>query len=171
MIAALGDIVDVVLAGLVQGHMLRRDGANQWVNEETPYDLSFFLPGTYSSGALMAQVVLDRAVNVLVGSKHKTASGTLATDPFVQLYALAPVDGTNYPAAAVNYRPVGDPIVVAAASTQEYSNLYSIAEAFGGVLPGRIKLAVENRTGLSMSNTADECEIYYVLVYANLQGS
>jgi hypothetical protein len=62
VIAALGDIADVVLAGLAPGHMLRRNGANQWVNEETPYDLSFFLPGTYSSGALMAQVVLDRAV-------------------------------------------------------------------------------------------------------------
>jgi hypothetical protein len=62
VVAALGDITDVVLAGLAQGHMLRRNGANQWVNEETPYDLSFFLPGTYSGGALMAQVVLDRAV-------------------------------------------------------------------------------------------------------------
>ena len=62
VIAALGDLTDVVLAGLAPGHMLRRDGANQWVNEEAPYDLSFFLPGTYSGGALMAQVVLDRAV-------------------------------------------------------------------------------------------------------------
>ena len=61
-IAALGDITDVVLAGLAAGHMLRRNGANQWVNEETPYDLAFFLPGTYSGGALMAQVVFDRAV-------------------------------------------------------------------------------------------------------------
>ena len=95
----------------------------------------------------------------------------LPAAPFVQLYALAPIDGTNYPAAEVSWRPVGDPIVAAAANTQEYSNLYSIAETFGGVLPGRIKLAVENRTGLAMSNTADECEIYYVLVYANLQGS
>ena len=44
--------------------MLRRNGANQWVGEETPYDLSFFLPGTYSNSALMAQVVLDRAVTL-----------------------------------------------------------------------------------------------------------
>jgi hypothetical protein len=62
VIDVLGDIADVVLPGLAPGHMLRRNGANQWVNEETPYDLSFFLPGTYSGGALMAQVVLDRAV-------------------------------------------------------------------------------------------------------------
>ena len=62
VIAAIGDFTDVVLAGPAPGHMLRRNGANQWVNEETPYDLSFFLPGTYSGGALMAQVVLDRAV-------------------------------------------------------------------------------------------------------------
>jgi hypothetical protein len=62
VIEALGDITDVMLSGLAPGHMLRRNGASQWVNEESPYDLSFFLPGTYSSGALMAQVVLDRAV-------------------------------------------------------------------------------------------------------------
>lgn len=125
----------------------------------------------YALGNELDLSALDNVVDLLIGSKHKTASGTLAADPFVQLYALAPADGSNYPAAAVNYRPVGDPIVVAAASTQEYSNLYSIAEAFGGVLPGKIKLAVENRTGLAMSNVADECEIYFVLVYANLQGS
>jgi hypothetical protein len=125
----------------------------------------------YAVGNELDLSALDNVVDLLAGSKHKTASGTLAVDPFVQLYALAPVDGTNYPAAAVNYRPVGDPIVVAAANAQEYSNLYSIAEAFGGVLPDRIKLAAENRTGLSMSNTADECEVYYVLVYASLQGS
>jgi len=62
VIGLLGDIADVVLAGLAPGHMLRRTGANQWANEETPYDLAFFLPGTYSGGALMAQIVLDRAV-------------------------------------------------------------------------------------------------------------
>ncbi len=59
---------DVVITGAAPGQMLRFNGSS-WVNEETPYDLSYFLPGTYSSGALMAQVVL-------------------AADPFVQLYAL-----------------------------------------------------------------------------------
>ena len=54
---------------LAYGDMLRRNGANQWVGEETPYDLSFFLPGTYSGGTLMAQVVLDRAGYALYFSR------------------------------------------------------------------------------------------------------
>ena len=60
-VATLGDIGDVDTAGVQQGHMLRRNGSNQWVAEDAPYDLGLFLPGTYSAGALMAQFVFDRA--------------------------------------------------------------------------------------------------------------
>jgi hypothetical protein len=61
LVATIGDIGDVVISAAASGQMLRFNGSD-WVNEDTPYDLSFFLPGAYSSGALMAQVVLDRAV-------------------------------------------------------------------------------------------------------------
>jgi hypothetical protein len=80
MIAALGDITDVVLAAPAPGHMLRRNGSNQWVNEETPYDLSMFLPGVYSAGALMAQIVFDRAVSFPVDFASSAGySGVTAT--------------------------------------------------------------------------------------------
>jgi hypothetical protein len=82
VIDTLGDVTDVVLSGLAQGHMLRRNGANEWVNEESPYDLSFFLPGTYSGGALMAQIVLDHAVTFpdgLVGAQGYSGVNATAT--------------------------------------------------------------------------------------------
>jgi hypothetical protein len=34
-----------------------------WVNEDSPYDVGMFIPGTHGNGALMAQVVLTRAVS------------------------------------------------------------------------------------------------------------
>jgi hypothetical protein len=58
----LGDIGDVVIAGLQAGDMLRRNASNQWVAERTPFILSMFIPGTHGDGALMAQLVLDRDV-------------------------------------------------------------------------------------------------------------
>jgi hypothetical protein len=80
VIEGLGDIADVLLAGLAPGHMLRRNASNQWVNEETPYDLSMFLPGVYSAGALMAQIVFDRAVSFPVDFAGSAGySGVTAT--------------------------------------------------------------------------------------------
>jgi hypothetical protein len=42
--------------------MLRFNGSS-WVNEDSPYDVGMFIPGTHGDGALMAQVVLSRAVS------------------------------------------------------------------------------------------------------------
>ena len=42
--------------------MLRFNGSS-WVNEDSPYDVGMFIPGTHGDGALMAQVVLTRAVS------------------------------------------------------------------------------------------------------------
>ncbi len=59
----LGDVSDVVVTTPAQGQVLRRNGSSQWVNEDTPYDLGMFIPGTHGNGALMAQLVLTRAVS------------------------------------------------------------------------------------------------------------
>jgi hypothetical protein len=61
-ISSIDEILDVIITSAVQGHMLRFDGSD-WVNEETPYDIGLFWPGTYSASALMAQVVFDRDVS------------------------------------------------------------------------------------------------------------
>jgi hypothetical protein len=53
---------DVVIAAAASGQMLRFHGSS-WVNEDSPYDVSMFIPGTHGNGALMAQVVLTRPVS------------------------------------------------------------------------------------------------------------
>jgi hypothetical protein len=52
----------VVISAAASGQMLRFNGAS-WVNEDSPYDVGMFIPGTHTNGALMAQVVLTRAVS------------------------------------------------------------------------------------------------------------
>ena len=47
---------------MIIGSRMRFNGAS-WVNEDSPYDVGMFIPGTHGNGALMAQVVLTRAVS------------------------------------------------------------------------------------------------------------
>jgi hypothetical protein len=62
LVATIDDIGDVVITAAASGQMLRFNGSS-WVNEDSPYDVGMFLPGTHANGALMAQVVLTRAVS------------------------------------------------------------------------------------------------------------
>ena len=55
-------IDDVVITAAASGQMLRFNGLS-WVNEDSPYDVGMFIPGTHGNGALLAQVVLTRAVS------------------------------------------------------------------------------------------------------------
>jgi hypothetical protein len=52
----------VVITAAASGQMLRFNGSS-WVNEDSPYDVGMFIPGTHGNGALLAQVVLTRAVS------------------------------------------------------------------------------------------------------------
>ena len=47
----------MVITAAASGQMLRFNGAS-WVNEDSPYDVGMFIPGTQGNGALMAQGVL-----------------------------------------------------------------------------------------------------------------
>jgi hypothetical protein len=62
LVATIDDIGDVVISAAASGQMLRFDGSS-WVNEDSPYDVGMFIPGTHANGGLMAQVVLTRAVS------------------------------------------------------------------------------------------------------------
>jgi hypothetical protein len=62
LVATIDDIGDVVIIAAASGQMLRFNGSS-WVNEDSPYDVGMFIPGTHSNGALLAQVVLTRAVS------------------------------------------------------------------------------------------------------------
>jgi hypothetical protein len=52
----------VAITAAASGQMLRFDGSS-WINEDSPYDVGMFIPGTQANGALLAQVVLTRAVS------------------------------------------------------------------------------------------------------------
>jgi hypothetical protein len=52
----------VVISAAASGQMLRFNGSS-WVNEDSPYDVGMFIPGSHGNGALLAQVVLTRAVS------------------------------------------------------------------------------------------------------------
>jgi hypothetical protein len=62
LVATIDDIGDVVITAAASGQMLRFNGAS-WVNEDSPYDVGMFIPDTHGNGALLAQVVLTRAVS------------------------------------------------------------------------------------------------------------
>ena len=62
LVATIDDIGDVVITAAASGQMLRFNGSS-WVNEDSPYNVGMFIPGTHGDGALMAQVVLTRAVS------------------------------------------------------------------------------------------------------------
>ncbi len=51
-----------MITAAASGQMLRFNGSS-WINEDSPYDVGMFIPGTHGNGALMAQVVLTRAVS------------------------------------------------------------------------------------------------------------
>jgi hypothetical protein len=61
LVATINDIGDVVITTAASGQMLRFNGSS-WVNEDSPYDVGTFIPGTHGNGALMAQLVFDRDV-------------------------------------------------------------------------------------------------------------
>jgi hypothetical protein len=55
----VGKTADKIGVGVEALQELRFDGAS-WVNEDSPYDVGMFIPGTHGNGALLAEVVLTR---------------------------------------------------------------------------------------------------------------
>lgn len=106
------------------------------------------------------------AVDLLVGVKFTPAAAPSAGG-FVRVWVASAMDGANYPANAQNYLLVG--AAVQAVNTSAHRSVqFSVAEAFGGVLPPKLKIAIENQTGVALSNVADANEAYYQAVHANV---
>jgi hypothetical protein len=73
------------------------------------------------------------AIDLLVGVKF-TPSDSPGAGGFVRLWAASSLNGTNYPVNEQNYLLIG--VAVQAIDDQaHYSPQFSVAEAFGGVLP------------------------------------
>ncbi len=122
-------------------------------------------------------------LDALVGVSIKTASGSLASNPYVNVYAYAFVDGTNYTdqdrmnsagtdsaftlgGSPYNVRLIGV-LNVKTAATTTYGGAYSVAAAFGGVLPTKWGVVIENQSGLALDNSAPGSVYFYGITATN----
>ena len=104
--------------------MLRFNGSS-WVNEDSPYDVGMFIPGTHGNGALLAQVVLTRAVSY--------------ADEFAGARAYAGVSATAETVLEVhrNGAPVGTITFGIGASAGTFATAGGGAETFGAGIASR----------------------------------
>ena len=105
-------------------------------------------------------------LDCLLGGSFKTATGSLGTNPVVNVWLFALTDGTNYSGGAsgsdASYTmPTStgnlvlfDVVPVNTAGTVEYMPPKSVASAFGGVVPPKWGVIVQNLTGLALDASA-----------------
>ena len=93
---------------------------------------------------------LDALVEVVV------TTGTVGSNPHVKVYALSSVDGTNF--ASDSNKKLIDTIDTPASSTTYRSRAASVALAFGGVLPPKWKIVVENATGDALAASGNSAQ-------------
>lgn len=135
-----------------------------------------------ANGSSRQSTIVDNTVNLfsdaLVFLKIRTgASGTSATG-VVSVYAFGTVDnGTTYSenagatdaaitlTANPNVRLIGI-LNVAANATTYYSPVFSVASAFGGVMPAKWGIIINNGTGGTLDATGGNHAAIYQGVYA-----
>lgn len=116
---------------------------------------------------------LDNVEDVLVALAYDCNTAPTA-GTFLKIHAAAPLITTgptkNYPARTNNYRQVGPAVETDANTDDQWSNSWSLKQAFGGVLPPFVKFAVENRTGVTLAGTAGQAVenfVAYMVVFRN----
>lgn len=135
-----------------------------WTTEANgPRNLADNALSLYSDEQVIAAPIID----IMIGMKLKTITGSLQTNPAVFIYAATPADGTNYPVLNRNgLMLVGRPIRVDTALVTEFSNQFSLAAAFGGILPEKFQIAIFNDAGLALTDVANENEVFLQTVFA-----
>lgn len=108
---------------------------------------------------LSAATVVD--VQVFLLYNVQTALGT---GPVISVLAVGDANGTYPPVASGHGALVGN-VVPSAAAAAERSNIMSVAQAFGGSLPNKIKFGLLNNAGNALSATTDAVQVYYRTVY------
>ncbi len=128
--------------------------------------------------------VVDNTTNLfldaLVMLKVKSGGSATSATGFVNIYAYATVDGgTTYTDTATgsdagitlttprNLRLIGT-INVVANSTTYKGGPFSVASAFGGVLPQKWGIVVENQSGGTLDSTEGNHAKLYQGVYASV---
>jgi hypothetical protein len=134
-----------------------------------------------ANNSARASAAVDNGSNlysdVLVFLKLKSASSGTTSTGYVNVYAYGSVDGgTTYSeglagsdASATltsppNVRLIGV-VSMVAVSTTYYSALMSVASAFGGVMPDRWGIIVENKSGGAFDSTEGNHAKLYQGVY------
>ena len=128
-----------------------------------------------ASNAARQSALIDNTTNLyvdyLLGGGFKTALGSLGSSPGLSIWVFALTDGTNYGGSnGTNSLGGGDaaftmpsntgnlklaafvPINTAAAT--EYMQPVSIASLFGGTLPPKVGIVVQNQTGLALDSSS-----------------
>lgn len=109
---------------------------------------------------------ITKVTDILVSASITGDDGTPPTaGGKMHLYVAAPSDGTNYPTDTADYFYLGSVVLDAAGLVE--SNQFSVARAFGGVLPEKLKVAVENRSNGSTETTGNT--VRYQAVYSNVE--
>lgn len=120
-----------------------------------------------------ANLYLDALVTVILA----IGAGTIANDQCAYIYAAGSEDGTNYTDNATGSDAAITPnvptnlklIAVVAMPTQSltYKVVFSIAAAFGGILPRKWSIIVRNYCGIALSasgNSASYSGVYATVV-------
>lgn len=134
------------------------------------------------NGSARESTVVDNSTNLfmdaLVTVKLKAGSSGVSTSGYVNIYAYGTVDGgtaysealTGSDAAATLTSPTQLRLVgvihVVANNGSYRAGPFSVAQAFGGVLPEKWGLVVENKSGAALSSTGSDHELRYQGVYA-----
>lgn len=123
-----------------------------------------------ADAAKAESVEVDNATNLYrdapVQVKVKTGASGVSSTGVIRVFAVGSVDGgTTYPDSANNtLHPVG--IFNANGNDQTFiSNALSVANAFGGNLPEKWKLVVQNDTGVALNATGSNHEAQYQGIY------
>lgn len=120
---------------------------------------------------------LDAIVNVNI----KLQTGTPGSDKCVYIYAYGSEDGTNYTDnatgsdAAVTMRAPTNLKLIGVISTPDSGGLtyksgpMSVASAFGGILPRKWGIVVENKSNVTFSATEGDHSKTYTGVYQTIE--
>jgi hypothetical protein len=124
-----------------------------------------------ANGSARQSTEIDNTTNLyadyLVSVKAKTGASGTSTTGSIEVYAFGNVndvrdDGAGATDAAitvVNARLIG--IIGVAANATTYTKTFSVAQAFGGVMPAKFGIIVKNASGGALDGTAGNHAVTY----------
>lgn len=119
---------------------------------------------TLASATFVASAVVDNTVNDpadLLVELAVTPNGTVGSNRQVILYAKSSLDNTNYSSGPESGTTATDEpnltligVVPCNTNSGAQRGIFSVAGAFGGVLPPYLKFVIKNETNVALSSGA-----------------